>query len=106
MQRAKTPESAIFTFEFNSTNPHWSDVPQHNEHFLKGMEYYFNQKLVRQGHLFLNEVLDALGIARTQEGQLFGWMAKDIPFVAFAPIVIGEGPIELTFDISKILYKI
>ncbi len=36
-----------------------------------------NTKLECNGHLFLNEVYDALGLPRTQEGTVVGWVLKE-----------------------------
>lgn len=33
-----------------------------------------NQRLALKGHVFLNEVYDKLGIERTPEGQIVGWV--------------------------------
>ena len=41
--------------------------------FLKQVEGYTNQKLISQGHVFLNEVYDQLDLPRTEAGQIVGW---------------------------------
>ena len=33
-----------------------------------------NEKLLAQGHVYLNEVYDALGIPRSKAGQIVGWV--------------------------------
>ena len=51
-----------------------------NFRFLRRQEHYANEKLKCKGHLFLNEVYDMLGIARTSYGQMVGWRYdKDNP---------------------------
>jgi len=47
-----------------------------NFFFLKTVQNFMNEKLRLHGHLFLNEVYDALGIPRTQEGAVVGWVLK------------------------------
>ena len=46
--------------------------------FLHAQQEYFNNMLRARGHVFLNEVYDALGIQRTSAGSMVGWvMRKD-----------------------------
>lgn len=52
----------------------WKKDPEANLIFLKRQEDYFNDKLKVVGHVFLNEVYDALGIPRTKSGQVVGWV--------------------------------
>jgi hypothetical protein len=58
--------------ENNSTS--WSKEPHYNATFLKAQENYMNDLLRARGHLFLNEVLTALGMEICPEGQLVGWV--------------------------------
>lgn len=55
----------------------WKKDPEHNLFFLQCQQNYANDRLVANGHLFLNEVYDMLGIPRSKEGQLVGWRYKD-----------------------------
>lgn len=50
-----------------------------NLFFLQSQERFANEKLRWQGHLFLNEVLDSLGLQRTPIGALVGWKYKHDP---------------------------
>lgn len=59
---------------FDETNSNWTKSPQANYLFLKGVQQHMNNLLVWRGHVFLNEVLDALKIPRTREGQVTGWL--------------------------------
>ena len=53
---------------------------EYNLMFLRRQQDYANEKLKVQGHLFLNEVYDMLGIPRSKEGQIVGWIYdKDNP---------------------------
>lgn len=59
---------------FDETSPQWRSDPLHNEYFLKAQERYANDKLNANGHVFLNEVYDSLGIKRSKAGNLVGWV--------------------------------
>lgn len=52
--------------------PHQRD-PELNRIFLQSQQSYFNQLLQTDGHVFLNDVYKALGIAPTKAGQIVGW---------------------------------
>ena len=55
-------------------NNGWSKDPEYNLAYLKSQQNYFNDLLKSRGHVFLNEVNDALGYPRTQAGQIVGWV--------------------------------
>lgn len=59
---------------FDERNPNWKTNPQANFLFLKGVQQHMNNKLQLQGHLFLNEVFDALAMDRQPEGAVAGWI--------------------------------
>jgi hypothetical protein len=52
----------------------WQISNQYNEFFLRGQQNYANELLRLNGHLFLNEVHDMLGMDRTQAGSVVGWV--------------------------------
>lgn len=65
---------------FDIGNPNWQKDATLNLAFLRNVEKYMNDRLRTKGHVFLNEVYDALGIPRTKEGQIVGWIySKDNP---------------------------
>lgn len=59
---------------FDSTHEDWSKNKSTNEWYIKARQSQLNQKLRSQGHLFLNEVYDALGFPRTAVGAQVGWI--------------------------------
>lgn len=63
-----------YVFIFGPENPNWEGTHEFNEFFLDGHERYLNDLLRLRGNLFLNEVLDRLGFARTEAGAVTGWV--------------------------------
>lgn len=61
---------------FDQLSPNWSKEPEYNYAFLMSQQNWANDKLRMQGHLFLNEVYDSLGIPRTRAGSVVGWSVK------------------------------
>lgn len=59
---------------FDESSPNWDGYPNRNLMFLRQTEQYFNDRLRIHGHVFLNEVYDALGLPRTPAGQVVGWL--------------------------------
>lgn len=52
----------------------WAKNPEHNMMTLKCLQDHYNRQLRVKGYVFLNDVYDALGIPRSQAGQLVGWI--------------------------------
>jgi hypothetical protein len=59
---------------FNDKNPYFKLDPEINMMHLNGVQAHMNQLLQVRGHLMLNEVKDALGLPRTPDGNLLGWV--------------------------------
>jgi hypothetical protein len=59
---------------FDDTSVNWSETPEYNLMFLKCQQNYANDLLHSRGHLFLNEVYDMLGLKRSTEGAVVGWV--------------------------------
>lgn len=71
--------SAALTRVFDkNSSAHWCADPGYNPFFLDNQQRQANFILARQGHLFLNEVYDLLGMTHTQEGQVLGWVFEDL----------------------------
>lgn len=68
-----TGHSQYAKFFDQSCGP-WEKDPEYNLMFLCAQQEFFNNRLKAIGHVFLNEVYDALGIQRTQAGQVVGWV--------------------------------
>lgn len=89
-----------YSFLFDECNSrYWTKNPEYNRYLLMSTQRWANDVLYSQGHLFLNEVLDALGLERTSTGALVGWVRNGKGtdgdgFVSFG--MFGEGD-----DVSK-----
>lgn len=66
----KSPYAKCFD-EFSSN---WDPVAEYNLLFLRNQQEYANQRLRARGHLFLNDVYEALGLPVTPAGQVVGWL--------------------------------
>ena len=73
---AKNPgdDSDYIRLFSNESSRYWKRNGEMNYAFLKSTEVYATTLLRTRGHLFLNEVYDALGMPRTQTGALCGWV--------------------------------
>ena len=70
-------EPTEFIVWFNEDCHAWSTDSNYNKMYLKQQQSYFNDVLRTRGHLYLNEVLDSLGIPRTKAGQMVGWVLEN-----------------------------
>ena len=55
-------------------SPYKALFDEHNQMFIQVQQNYANDYLRAKGHIFLNEVLDMLGLERTKAGQIVGWV--------------------------------
>lgn len=62
-----------YTRIYDCTNPHWNECFEYNLMFLRAQQYYFNDLLRANGHVYLNEVLKSLGFKVTRTGHETGW---------------------------------
>lgn len=67
---------SVYARFFDESCRQWSKTPEYNLMFLHAQQEYFNTMLISRGHVFLNEVYDALGIERTQAGTMVGWVMR------------------------------
>lgn len=59
---------------FDEYNKNWKKTSEYNLLFLNCQQNYANDLLRARGHIFLNDVYDMLGLPRTKEGQIVGWV--------------------------------
>lgn len=79
-----------YTRVFGSNSHCWDDNREYNLMFLRMVQQKFNELLQIRGHVFLNEVFDALGLARTRTGQIVGWIYNE-------ENPIGDNFVEISF---------
>lgn len=103
---------------FDETNINWEKDANLNMFFLQAQEKFANEKLHRQGFVFLNDVYDALGFPKTSVGQLVGWFdgGEGDDFVSFGidgttqkkrDFVNGFEPaILLDFNVDGVIYDL
>jgi hypothetical protein len=63
----------LYARTFDITTKHWSTNPDYNRTFLQTQEQWMNDRLRARGHVFLNEVYDALGMTLSAQGAIVGW---------------------------------
>jgi hypothetical protein len=61
---------------FDEASHNWQKNPDLNRIFVQVQQNYTNDLLQARGHVFLNEVYDLLGLERSQEGQVVGWLLE------------------------------
>lgn len=65
---------SVYAKFFDEMSRFYENDPNYNYVFLKAQQKYFNDILDARGHVFLNEVYDALDIPRTPAGAVVGWV--------------------------------
>lgn len=91
---------------FDDTCRPWTKNPEYNRMFLREQERYANDLLRARGHLFLNEVYEMLGIARTKFGQVAGWTWEEGSKVTFnIPEMITLDDDLLMFNIDGVILE-
>jgi hypothetical protein len=65
-----------YSVVFDERSHRWSKEPGANQMFLGVQHTFAMQKFHAQGHLFLNEVHDMLGLPRTKAGAQVGWVYR------------------------------
>lgn len=103
---------------FDESNPNWTRDATSNYLFLKGIQNHMNRILEIRGYVFLFDVYDALGIPRTPETIVTGWVygsENGDGFVDFGfmtstdPQTImfrngGERSVRLNFNIDGVIW--
>lgn len=65
---------SIYAVCFDESSPNWSKDRGYNQMFINTQQSWATDKLRANGHLFLNEVYDMLGLPRTKAGAVVGWI--------------------------------
>lgn len=106
---------------FDEHNVNWKDMPEYNMLFLRAVQNFANQQLNQKGYILLNDVYDSLGMERTKEGCVVGWLKKrsdhedrdgyvDIGVFdsenmdRFYDFIVGDEGIWLDFNVDGIVY--
>lgn len=80
LERVGKAVPSIYARFFDESSTEWRTDRNLNSFFLRTMQTKINDKFRARGHMFLNEVYDELGIPRSYEGQMVGWIYnKDNP---------------------------
>jgi hypothetical protein len=67
-------KASIYARFFDESSTSWQKQPEYNQLFIQCQQNYANNLLNARGHVFLNEVYDMLGLARSREGSVVGWV--------------------------------
>lgn len=65
---------SVYARFFDEYSPKWQKEPGYNQMRLTATQNWMNDLLNSRGHVFLNEVYDALGLERSKEGAVVGWI--------------------------------
>lgn len=90
VKRVGPDGASIYARFFDPTNQHWSPEGDYNVMFLRQTMKFMSQKLASRGHLFLNEVYDALGMPRTKAGAVVGWLYETPGFDSYVDFGIFD----------------
>jgi hypothetical protein len=110
--------SSMYARFFDEYSTSWSKEAEYNFVFLRCQQAWANNMLIARGHVFLNEVYDALGLPRSQAGSVVGWVVSEggdnfIDFGIFSDregrgvrdFINGRnGSILLDFNVDGIIY--
>lgn len=90
--KALSPYARVIAEESSTC---WDPNEDYTSQNLAAVQLWANRRLERKGHLFLNEVFDQLGLSRTREGAVVGWLKN------------GEGDGYVSFgDFDASVYRV
>jgi hypothetical protein len=99
---------------FDEMSINWEKNAEINRIFVQCQQSYMNQLLHARGHVFLNEVYDALGLERSQAGAVVGWVRNGdgdgyVDFGMFVPdnarfVNNMERSCLLDFNVDGVIY--
>lgn len=115
-------EVSPYAICFDEGNKNWKPEPFMNQFTIQAKEKFANDMLMARGHLFLSEVYDMLGVERTPESIVVGWIYDPesntehdnyVSFGVFRDPHIGqawangdERSIWLDFNVDGIIYDL
>lgn len=105
-----------FAREFNEDNPLFRNSQELNRLFIHTAQNYANHMLHTRGHYFLNDAYDSLGMDRSVEGSIVGWLddgngAGYVDFGLFdavnspTPLFDIRRSFILDFNVDGVIYK-
>lgn len=74
VRRATPTKMSMYAQCFDQLNVNWEPNQEYNFHFIRCQQEWANQRLRARGHVFLNELYEALGFDHTKEGAIVGWV--------------------------------
>lgn len=83
---------SIYARVFDEGSKNWRREWTYNQMFIRAQQNYANDLLKARGHVFLNEVYDMLGLDRSSEGAVVGWV-KDGEGDGYIDFGVFEGDI-------------
>lgn len=86
---------------FDASSPAWCSDMLFNQQFLRAQGNWANDVLRSRGHIFLNDVYDALGLSRTKLGAISGWTHPGT--VDFGVVTHDDNTFDLNFNIQGII---
>lgn len=108
---------SAYAREFDRTCGQWSPSKDYNYYFLIATQRHFNDILTARGHVFLNEVYDALGLDRSEAGSIVGWVkngagdnfidfgAFDAESETYLPLATSDdGSVIVDFNVDGVIY--
>lgn len=115
IQVADPNKWSVYARIFDESCPNFQKDSELNRIFIQLQQNYANHILQARGHVFLNEIYDALGLERSQAGAVVGWVLNGetsdnhIDFGLFdaysAPFVNNmERSIILDFNVDGVIY--
>lgn len=69
----KVTKAPMYVYLFDKHSGVWTGDKERDRFFLMSQQDYMNEVLKHRRIVFLNEVLDILGLPRTKRGQVVGW---------------------------------
>ena len=119
VNRKKLEDYSQYSVFFDESNPNWQPSAEINKAFLRCQQNWANDVLRVDGHLFLNQVYEMIGLPHTSAGSIVGWVVGEgnqnhVDFGIFDPTSEGarqfvngyEPNILLDFNVDGIIYDL